>query len=363
MFASVPRSASAEEAAPYRLQVGDEVEVSIWGPGEPTTVKLQIREAGTVFVPTVGQVQAVGRSVPELELDIQAALDRQMEEQTQEEAPKGPEPEEQEGQILTAKEALNHAYTLQPGDQLDISVWDHDDLSQKVQIRDDGSFSFPLIGNITAAGRSIPEVEKEITDRLNRDYIVNPQVACRLIGAQFSVLGQRGESGSHPLEGAEDLLTAISKAGDIKALRASRVEVIRRLGDKQVVIRTRVDGILNGDEPNIPVLPRDTIYIKAPHELAEKRQAAVRLVGANFTTLGEVERPGAHEIEGPIDILTAVSLAGGITKFGSNRVEVIRTVDGEKQVLRVNLNRVIQGKDPNIAIYPRDTVYVRRRLF
>lgn len=341
---------------PYRLQPGDQLEIFFWGRFE-STLKAEIRSDGTVPYPPIEHLQVAGLSLEELNQEIQKHLDLA--------ASPGGEPEPEgppvSGEVISAQEAMNHIYRLQPGDQLAISVWDHGGLNQKAQVREDGVFTFPLIGSVEAGGRTLPEVEKEISERLNRDYIVNPQVSVRLIDAQFSVLGQKGESGSHPVEGTVDLLTAISKAGDIATLRSSRVEVIRRQGDTQVVIRANVDRILIGKDPNIPVLPRDTIYVMDP--LTESGQVSVRLTGAKFTILGEVAAPGAQEIEGPMDLLTAISIAGGVSKFGSNRIEVIRTLRAGTVVIRANLDRLLQGKDPNIPIHPRDTIYVRRRLF
>ncbi len=355
--ASTRRVISASEVAgdSYRLQIGDQIEILFAGSGE-SALRLPVQEDGTLPYPPTEPVQAAGRSLEELEREIQNRLmESGSPEPRLEPEPAGP------AQETTLAEAINQAYQLQWGDQLDIKVWNQEDLSQKTQVREDGAFSFPLIGTVQAAGRTVPNVQAEIADRLNRDYIINPQVTVRLAGAQFSVLGQKGNSGSFPLEGTVDLLTAISKAGDIATLRSSRVELIRRQGDRQGVIRANVDRILGGKDPSIPVLPHDTIYIKDPLSLG--KPVSIHVVDAKFTALGEVQRPGAQLIEGPMDLLTAISLAGGITKFGSSRIEVFRSEGEVKLVIRINLERVLQGKDPNISIFPRDTIYVRRRLF
>ena len=353
------RVVSAAQVAdqPYRLQVGDQVEILFSGRGE-STLKLLIQEDGTVPYPPTEPVQAAGRSLEELEREIQNRLNPEGESERRS-ADAGIS--EAAGQNIPLAEAMDHVYQLQRGDQLDITVWNQSDLNQKIQVREDGSFTFPLIGKVQAGRHSLPEVQKEIAERLNRDYIINPQVTVRLAGAQFSVLGQQGTSGSFPLDGTVDLLTAISKAGDIATLRSSRVELIRRQGDTQVVIRANVERILSGKDPNIPVLPRDTIYIKDPLSLG--KSVSVRVVNAKFTALGEVQRPGAQPIEGPMDLLTALSLAGGINKFGSSRIEVFRFSGNTRLVIRVNMDRILQGKEPNISIFPRDTLYVRRRLF
>ena len=69
-------------------------------------------------------------------------------------------------QVVSASQVPSEGYFLLVGDELDIAVWGRDDLNRKVQIKDDGTFIFPLIGEIQAAGRSLKEVEREMLERL-----------------------------------------------------------------------------------------------------------------------------------------------------------------------------------------------------
>lgn len=163
---------------------------------------------------------------------------------------------------FSVAEASKEPYQLQLGDQLEISVWEHAELSQKIQVREDGTFPFPLIGSVRAAGRTTAELEKEIQDRLNQDYIINPQVSVRLIGAKFTAMGEVNNPGNYAIEGTLDLLSAISLAGGISKFGSSRVVVIRSVGDQKVVIRADVARILKGKDPNFSIQPRDTIYAR-----------------------------------------------------------------------------------------------------
>ncbi len=339
---------------PYRLQPGDELGIGLFSnPG--SGIKTIVQEDGLVFFPPIGTIQAAGLSTRELELAISEQLSASKTSAAQGGSQNIP------SEIISPAGALAYSYQLVPGDQLDITVYKNDDLTQKVQLQEDGSFSFPLIGIVQAAGKTISAVEQELRERLDKDFLINPQVTVRFSRAQFSILGQKGESGFYEMTGSIDLLTAISKAGDVQTLRNSQVEIIRRQGNKQVVIRSNIDNILNGKEPNLPILPRDTLYIRTPTQ--DNRQVLVQIIGAKFTALGEISAPGSYPIEGPLDLLTAISMAGGITKFGSSRIEVIRSVGDKKVILRANIDRILTGRDSNIAIHPRDTLYVKRRLF
>lgn len=361
--AAAKKTYTVEDAPkePYRLRIADEVEIVVGG-RVIDAVRVSVAEDGTVLHPQAGEVQAAGKTVRELELAVETAL--------QELSLKQPQmrPEDQEAlstsEALAPKEVFDQTYQLQAGDQLDILVWEHPELSQKVQLREDGGFAYPLLGTIQGAGRSAGEVEREIRDRLNESYLVNPQVTVRLINAQFTLLSPKGTSGFYQIDGSLDLISALSKAGDLTQ-EPSRVEIIRRHGDRQVVIRTSLDNLLRGRDPNIPVLPRDTIYVRIVEKpvTPENTKVVIRITNGKFTVLGEANSPGTYQIEGSIDLLGAISRAGGISKFGSSRVEVIRSVGDRKIVIRANIEHILQGRASNLAIQPHDTLYVRRRLF
>src|SRR5262245_66027644 len=56
-----------------------------------------------------------------------------------------------------ASQIPTRAYMLGPGDALRVNVYDNPDLSQEVTIGPDGSFSYPLVGGVHAAGFAVPE--------------------------------------------------------------------------------------------------------------------------------------------------------------------------------------------------------------
>jgi putative AlgH/UPF0301 family transcriptional regulator len=66
-------------------------------------------------------------------------------------------------------------YPIQPGDVLQISVLREEELEREVLVRPDGGFSFPLAGDMTALGKTVEDLRKEISDRLIR-FIRDPAV-------------------------------------------------------------------------------------------------------------------------------------------------------------------------------------------
>ena len=89
------------------------------------------------------------------------------------------------------------------GDTLMIRVWGDDDLTRDVTVSPEGSFRFPLIGEVEAAGRSVEDLRRVITERLVDGYLVDPQVEI-VIRAYRSrnvfVLGEVVRPGTYPFD-------------------------------------------------------------------------------------------------------------------------------------------------------------------
>ncbi len=125
-------------------------------------------------------------------------------------------------------------YTVKPGDMLSIAVWKEPDLQGPVLVRPDGTFSFPLAGQIDARGRSVLELQQLITDKLKK-YISDPVVTVSISevkGNKVYVLGQVNKPGEFVVNPRVDVMQALSMAGGTTAYAA--------LGD--IVILRRTDG-------------------------------------------------------------------------------------------------------------------------
>ena len=66
-------------------------------------------------------------------------------------------------------------YTVKPGDLLSISVWKEPDLQRPALVRPDGSFSFPLVGEVDAKGKTVADLNKAVSLKLAK-YISDPVV-------------------------------------------------------------------------------------------------------------------------------------------------------------------------------------------
>ncbi len=76
---------------------------------------------------------------------------------------------------------------------------------------------------------------------------------------------------------------------------------------------------------------------------------------------GEVRSPGRLIYAGPITVSKAITSAGDFTDFAKrSKVWLIR-VNGDR--FKLNVNRILEGKDPDPPVYPGDQIEVSRRIF
>ena len=72
------------------------------------------------------------------------------------------------GCIASGHAQATAGYTVKPGDMLEISVWKEPDLQRQVLVRPDGAFSFPLVGEVDARGKTVAELNKLVSERLTK---------------------------------------------------------------------------------------------------------------------------------------------------------------------------------------------------
>ncbi|HTH45933.1 MAG TPA: polysaccharide biosynthesis/export family protein, partial [Candidatus Limnocylindria bacterium] len=115
--------------------------------------------------------------------------------------------------------ALDAARKIAANDLLVIRVLGEQDMLAEKKVSIDGKINYFFVGEITVAGQSPSEVEKQITDLLDKDYIINPQVSVEVkqYDTQYvTVAGQVNRAGriEIPADHQMDVIEAIGAAGD-----------------------------------------------------------------------------------------------------------------------------------------------------
>jgi len=157
-------------------------------------------------------------------------------------------------------------YRINPGDQLKISVWQEEDLEEEVLVLPDGGISYVLSGEIQAAGRTLDELQREITTYV-ADYVSDPVVAVSVTqtsGNTIYVLGEVETPGELIMNPRLDVMQALSRAGGTTSFAdLNKIIIIRRDGDSQRVFRFSYREVAKGENlhQNILLEPGDTIVV------------------------------------------------------------------------------------------------------
>jgi len=77
--------------------------------------------------------------------------------------------------------------------------------------------------------------------------------------------------------------------------------------------------------------------------------------------VGNVNQPGVFDVKREVNVLQAISLAGGFTEWAKKRkIQIFRKHKGVEKVIKINYNKIASGKHPelNIHLQPGDTIVV-----
>jgi polysaccharide export outer membrane protein len=163
--------------------------------------------------------------------------------------------------IVTSKD-----YILQPGDNLQISVWKETDLTQEVFIRPDGGISFPLAGDLPAAGMSVAQLTLVLEKRVRRyepDAVVTVMVKAA-IGNRVYVIGKVNKPGDFALNRPIDVMQALSLAGGATPFaNTNKIRILRREGTHINAIAFRYGDVQRGRrlDQNILLKSGDTVVV------------------------------------------------------------------------------------------------------
>jgi polysaccharide export outer membrane protein len=133
-------------------------------------------------------------------------------------------------------------YRIGALDKLDINVFQVKDLTlEKVQVDAGGQILLPLIGVITAGGRTTSELSADIAAKLQAKYLQSPQVSVLVeesASQKVTVDGAVTEAGVFQLKGRTTLMQAVAMAkGPSHTANLRRVAVFRQVhGDRAAAV-------------------------------------------------------------------------------------------------------------------------------
>lgn len=202
-------------------------------------------------------------------------------------------------------------YPIGPGDIVKITVYNNPDLTTEAEISQNGSISFPLVGEVKVGGLSRAEAEKAISASLGQGgFVPNAHVNMLVLqyrSQQVSVIGEVNKPGKYPINQMVTVTDLIAMAGGITQKGGNTVTIIKKDGNGRTA-QYEVDfkRVLAGGDvaKNVRIDSEDIIYV-APAPV--------------FYIYGEVRQPGAYPLAADLTVRQALSLGGGLTPRGSER--------------------------------------------
>jgi polysaccharide export outer membrane protein len=167
-----------------------------------------------------------------------------------------------------------------------------------------------------------------------------------------TLVGEVQRPGKYFLQGSKTLLDLLTEAGGFTIQASGEVLVSRP--DESGPIRI----LLSPDQPSSQQ--------KAALSLVLRNGDIVTATATQFFYVsGEVKNPGSYPITPGLTVLKAISVAGGLTKFGSKgKVEILRKVsETETEKIKVDLDDIQGGKRPDLPLAAEDIITVGKRVF
>lgn len=264
-------------------------------------------------------------------------------------------------------------YRVGPRDILNITVWDHPELtipagqyrsaeSAGNVVGEDGTFFYPYVGIVQAAGRTVEEIREELTARLSK-YIEFVQLDVRVASYRSQRVYVVGEVAQPGVQLVRDIpltvLEAINNAGGVSTDADLRNIILTR-DDKTYNINLL--SLYEGGDVTQNILLRHGDVLNVPDNALNK----VFVLGEtnHFVAGGAVGRSRSLTMNKARMTLTeALSEAGGFDQSTSDpaRIFVFRGGLGKPEIYHLN------AKSPDallladrFPLQPRDVVYVDR---
>jgi polysaccharide biosynthesis/export protein len=249
-------------------------------------------------------------------------------------------------------------------DVLSVRIYGSPEYTPTVRVGLDGTIQLPLIGSVKVEGLTVHQTQDLIAQKLvSAGMYRDPQVSIQVTDSPNLIATVVGEvHGIVPIVGERRLYDVLAAAGSGGGFSSTATTVVVGAGGlpstASHIITINRPGLAEpitidlGTDPakssmaDIPIFPRDTIIVP--------RVGVVYLLGA-FRTQGAI--PLAQN--SPMTLMKMAALAGGPGFEGKTTdLRIIRSVGLTRQVVRVDIKRVMDGKDPDPVLQAEDIVFL-----
>lgn len=262
----------------------------------------------------------------------------------------------------------DYKYLVGAGDVLSIIVYNHPELTNPFgagsdrslnesgsPVQSDGTISYPFIGTVQAEGRTVKDIQQELSRRLS-EYLTDPQVVVRVAAFESQKVflsGAVSAATSLPITNTPlTIVDAISQAGGLSDNANWHDAVLNRNGQE---IDISLYALLKEGDLSQNLLLEDGDVLHVP--TSDNQAVAV---------MGQVRAPGSLRMGADRFSLTdAISRAGGLdeTKAAPSGIFVLRRQPEESDKLATVFQLDIRNATAfmigsQFTLEPRDVIYV-----
>jgi polysaccharide biosynthesis/export protein len=176
------------------------------------------------------------------------------------------EAQEVAAQVAQISQPDQEKYLLGPEDVIEVSVWKEPDMTKQLVVQPDGKIYYPLVGEIRAAGKTVKQLQEEISKRLEK-FVTDASVTVILLRTQyykFYVTGKVNKPGEFLVGRPTSVLQAIAMAGGLTPFASPKnIKVVRKAGGQDEVYNFDYKDVSRGQllYQNIILQPGDTVVV------------------------------------------------------------------------------------------------------
>ena len=266
--------------------------------------------------------------------------------------------------LAQAAQNSGGTYRLTSGDQIQLEVPGHPDLSLLLTVNGKGGVPVPRVGEVAVAGLSLDEAELVLRQRLRlfdpSIDSVNLELGDQVAAMRIYVIGEVVSSGEFSFPKDPTLWDVIRAAGGPSdGANLARSRVVRETdGVSEAFVLDLSQIMVGGHIPEFQLKGGDTLVIPAMRETGTGLNSSL----GGVQVLGGVRMPSVVPIQEPTPLLEVIMMAGSPTEEALlNDIFWVHRSGEEWSSRNVNLNTFLENGNPlgNPLIYPGDAVHVK----
>jgi polysaccharide export outer membrane protein len=156
--------------------------------------------------------------------------------------------------------------SVKKGDQIQISVWGYPEFTTNTTVKESGTISIPLIGEVPVAGLTRDQLSDMLRQRLSEYVKGEVRLTINIVSTaeqKISVFGAVSRLGSSPVTGEVSLLDLLIGAGGFTDdSDLEHIKIWRAAENSQAIVVNLSSYLDSGNIRGIPILhPGDTVFV------------------------------------------------------------------------------------------------------